>query len=114
MNLLIVTYAGKPGDRSVFRFDFERDVNKDLKEESALLLAEIAKNTSDEFFFFQAETGINGGKDTAETWSDHGRAAIMSLWQYFAEEDRDDIIDRAIEYLSDFDPESVHCLLRML
>lgn len=112
MNILIVTYSTQ-SDRSTFKFDFEHDTYDQLKDDAALLIAHIAE-TGEDFFFFFAESGINGGSDTAETWSNHGHAAIVNLWQYFAEEDRDDIIDRAIEYLSDFDPESVHSLLRML
>lgn len=113
MNLLIVTCDPSPVSRSVFKFDFEHNTCDQLKDEAASLIADIAE-TKKEFFFFFVETGINGGKDTAETWSDHGHAAIVNLWQYFAEEDRDDITDQAIAYLSEYSPNSVHTLLRML
>ena len=113
MNLLLVTCDASPEHRSIFKFDFERNNLSQVKDEAALLIAAIAE-TGKEFFFFHAETGINGGKDTAETWSNHGHAAIVNLWQYFDEDDQGDITDQAIEYLSEYNPDAVHSLLRML
>ena len=113
MNLLIVTCDPSPEHRSLFKFDFEHNNLSQVKDEAALLIAAIAE-TGKRFFFFHAETGINGLRDIAETWSNYGHAAIVNVWEFFDEDDQGDITDQAIEYLSDFDPESVHSLLRIL
>ena len=85
MNSLIVvttTLVVKDNAPHTIRFDFETDPIQDQTEKAATVCLKLIEGA--DCIFSYAETGINGGKDTHETWVGYYLSGLDSLKEFFA------------------------------